>query len=76
MAEYRVTKAALIEWVRTTEDGREFFADHCGDDVDIEDYLSEHGHIRGIVDLLAGDIDYPGDGNWEAKAEVVKPRQP
>ena len=60
-----VTKAKLIEWVNTTQEGQKAFLDHVGPGRKVEDYLREYGHRNGIVQDLASDLHYPGDDEFK-----------
>lgn len=64
MSEYRVTEAGIIAWVNNTDEGREAWDDHRGGS--IEDYLVEYADYEDILDLLAGDLGYPGDKETNA----------
>lgn len=69
MSEYRVTAAGLIAWVENTTEGKEAWDDHHGGS--IADYLADYADYENILDLVAGDIGYPGDKETQAPGHEI-----
>jgi hypothetical protein len=69
MSEYRVTEQGIIAWVENTSEGQEAWEDHHGGS--ISDYLADYSDYENILDLLAGDLGYPGDKETNAPGSEI-----